>query len=266
VLCSSGLPCGEFSRRPKVYEEATDWFKVSLWDFMDNIPCDILLVTRYAIRLPTLSYLFSRYVTSPCTAIRKKNLQLESFITIVYFFFAAAFMSGSFIVTLPLVLAKIARTAYPFGLKCAAIGTAASALFAASVGSTTFILLLRVRAMYNRNLAVTSVFATLWLAVVASASMLPWALPSGKLGPTDYCIQLQPAPYLMATIITAFVNDTFVFIAITHRLMKMSTDVEEEQQNGVLSHLRMLTSPGKSLPLFSRVLLRDNQIYYSWVA
>jgi len=115
--------------------------------------------------------------------------------------------------------------------------------------------------MYNASLAVTVIFTTLWLSVVASSAMLPWALPGGNIGPTDYCIQLQPAAYLVTPIIAAFVNDTLVFIAITRRLMQMSTDAEDEEQHGVMSHLRMFASP-KSLPLFSRVLLRDNQIYY----
>ena len=153
------------------------------------------------------------------------------------------------------------RTAMPIGSGCRIVGLTASALFAASVGSTTFILLLRVRAMYNRNFGVTVVFTALWLSGVASAAMLPWALPSGNIGPTDYCIQLQPAPYLVTPIVAAFVNDTLVFIAITRKLMQMSTDAEDEEQRGVMSHLRMFAFP-KSLPLFSRVLLRDNQIYY----
>ena len=115
--------------------------------------------------------------------------------------------------------------------------------------------------MYNADLVVTVLFTTLWLAVVASSAMLPWALPGGNIGPTDYCMQLQPRRYLLATIIAAPVNDTLVFIAITDRLMRMSTDTEDEEQRGVLGHLRMFRS-AKSLPLFSRVLLRDNQLYY----
>ena len=156
---------------------------------------------------------------------------------------------------------NIERTAFPIGSRCYEVGFAASVLFAASVAATNFLFLLRVRAMYNANLAITVVFTALWLAVVAASAMLPWALPGGNLGPTDYCIQLQPHSYLITPIIAAFVNDTLVFIAITHRLMQMSTDAEDEEQRGVLSHFRMFGS-AKSLPLFSRVLLRDNQLYY----
>ena len=117
--------------------------------------------------------------------------------------------------------------------------------------------------MYNCNVWVTAVYSVLWLSVVAAAASVPWALPAGNVGPTDYCTQLPPAPYLAAPIITAFVNDTLVFFAITHRLMQMSTDVEDEEDRGVMSHFRIrIFTSARSLPLFSRVLLRDNQLYY----
>ena len=86
-------------------------------------------------------------------------------------------------------------------------------------------------------------------------------MAGGNLGPTAYCTALEPAPYLSAAIITSFLNDTLVFFAIAHRLMMTSADTDVEKHRGVMSHLRIFTS-AKSLPLFCRVLVRENQIYY----
>lgn len=145
-----------------------------------------------------------------------------------------------------------------------------------SVSATSFLFLLRVRAVYMSSRVVTIIFGALWLASVAlnvtgNVSLqigqchshfnscvitikLPFIIIVQEPG-TGYCIPISAKDYFFPSI-AAVVNDTCVFAAISYRL---SADAGRKRswRSGVLSAFS-----GKGLHRLSRSLMESGQIYY----
>lgn len=84
---------------------------------------------------------------------------------------------------------------------------------------------------------------------------LPFAVTGSNIGPTDYCMNSRVSAYATVATIAPFVFDTFVLVAISWRLTLNAYNVT------MWGDLKTLLF-GKSLPIFSRALLHDNQKYY----
>jgi hypothetical protein len=115
---------------------------------------------------------------------------------------------------------------------------------------------LRVIAVYDREKVVFAFFFILWLAIVAGS--LTAAAVGGSLiiGPTEYCLPKELGSVVSAAPLAVTVFDTFVFLAISYRLL---IDAWNQPGDGV--PLRELLS-GKTLPRIPRVMLQDGQVYY----
>lgn len=122
--------------------------------------------------------------------------------------------------------------------------------------STAYLFFLRVRAVYNRNKYVVAVFFVLWLSVLGGALTAASTEGGHALDPTPFCYSDPIQIYISASPITLAINDTFVFFAISWRLLSDSwTDIKSKPSFKVIAL-------GQYLPAFSRALLQDGQVYY----
>ncbi|KAF8154825.1 hypothetical protein B0H34DRAFT_538909 [Crassisporium funariophilum] len=192
---------------------------VMIWDMLNNIGADYKLLTRYRITISMIVYFISRFAS------------------------------------LAYLLATTILTSAPVG-HCAEIWKGVPWIYPIAVPATSLLFFLRVRAMYGGNKYIVAFFSFMWLAVVGGCLTSTQGVSLIAIGPTDYCINGSLAPYVVASGIIPLVNDTFIFVAITWRLLQNSY-AEATLKNGVKNILS-----GKHLPAFSRALLHDGQAYY----
>jgi hypothetical protein len=134
----------------------------------------------------------------------------------------------------------------------------AAIAIAVAVPLNSLMFTLRARAIYDRNPLFIAGLVVLWLGVAAGSIMLPFGIAGANIGITDYCITGSSKPFIAANVITPLCNDTAIFIAISWRLYKNA------HVKGVGSGIRTLVA-GEKLPLFSKAVLQDGQLYYLWV-
>ncbi|KZP29163.1 hypothetical protein FIBSPDRAFT_779019 [Athelia psychrophila] len=121
--------------------------------------------------------------------------------------------------------------------------------------STSFLFLLRVRAVYLRSRSVTGLFGTLWL-VAATLTIFTYAsMRAAPLNDTQYCtnFQMQHSTYPSSS---SFVFDTSVFVAISYRLA-----ADAATDKGWRARLQSIVT-GKGLFSVSRALMISGQLYY----
>ncbi|KAG6913860.1 hypothetical protein DXG01_003806 [Tephrocybe rancida] len=107
----------------------------------------------------------------------------------------------------------------------------------------------------NHNKFVVALFGVLWLSVLGTSLTVAPAANAVHIGPTNYCSATKFRQYASSAPITFAINDTFVFVAISWRLLFNAT--RERAELGLKSMVF-----GEYLPAFSRALLQDGQVYY----
>lgn len=124
--------------------------------------------------------------------------------------------------------------------------------WAVAIPSTSLLFFFRIRAVFDRQRGIVAFFAVLWLATLAGAITVPFALAGGNIANTNRCQPTAVKPFSSASIIASTCNDTLVFIAISWRIISRTT------VNGRVQSF----FGGGSLPNLSRELLRGGQQYY----
>ncbi|KAG6876101.1 hypothetical protein C0993_005543 [Termitomyces sp. T159_Od127] len=99
-------------------------------------------------------------------------------------------------------------------------------------------------------------FALLWLVVLGSSATAANVASALHIGPTNYCANPELKFYAIAAPMAFAINDTFVFLAISWRLLSGGT-FGSGQKSTIKSVML-----GEYLPAFSRALLQDGQVYY----
>lgn len=121
----------------------------------------------------------------------------------------------------------------------------------------TLLFLFRILAVFHENRLVIFFFATLWLAITATALLTPWALEGVPIGDTKYCTTTKVSNDASIGIVISAVNDTLVFLAISARLLGLS-NVGLKSWPG-----RMKTFfTGDGMGKLSFLLLQTGQLYY----
>ncbi|KAF9457888.1 hypothetical protein BDZ94DRAFT_161269 [Collybia nuda] len=195
---------------------------VLVWDILTHLHSDYKLITQHRIKLPTIVYLISRWCT------------------LLYV------ITGSLFHTAPID-------------DCNALIKVSCAVYHITVSSTALLFLFRVRAVFKRNIYITSGFFGLWVAVLGGSLMSVLSATGKHINGTKYCAFSNPKPYrsAIANIIIA-IFDTCVFIAITWRLSNQLPILKNDNLHSK-SHIYLF---GKYLPTFSNSLLRDGEKYY----
>ncbi|KZP05150.1 hypothetical protein FIBSPDRAFT_940636 [Athelia psychrophila] len=121
--------------------------------------------------------------------------------------------------------------------------------------STSFLFLLRIRAVYQRSTSVTALFSILWLTTAALNIFTDASIRVGPLAYAQYCLNFPLQHYAYPTI-SSFIFDTFVFIVISYRL---AADAATEQS--WRARLQSVVT-GKGLFRISRALMISGQLYY----
>ena len=146
---------------------------------------------------------------------------------------------------------------------CGVFSTVAAACSSTAFSCTALLFFLRLRAIYNQNRITVSTFFVLWL--VFPAASIWFTYTSGiyltRLNYTSfkYCTDLGSATQgqFLVTQIGILVYDTLVFITISWRLCKISY----VKPPGPRESLQLLLF-GEYLPIFTKSLYRDGQVYY----
>ncbi len=139
------------------------------------------------------------------------------------------------------------------------VTTSSSVAFAC----TALLFFFRLRAVYNRNRIIVTIFFVLWLALPILSTVLPFQTKSRFYQPisipAEYCsseiLNVREIVFLMQ--LATLIYDTLVFIAISRRLWKLSyVNPSGHQERMELLFL------GKHLPASTRSLYLDGQMYY----
>jgi hypothetical protein len=132
------------------------------------------------------------------------------------------------------------------------------------ISASTLLWLFRLRAIYGGNRIVTFVFGLLWLTVVGeSVAVTIGGLSTTTVGNPPRCVVLSAKSYDGASGIVLAVYDTLVFLAISYRLVSNFT--KTQQQQTPWEQFKALLN-GSNLPVFSKTLLTDGQMYYMCVS
>ncbi|KAF7325993.1 hypothetical protein MKEN_00450200 [Mycena kentingensis (nom. inval.)] len=150
---------------------------------------------------------------------------------------------------------------------CAAAIHGFESFYPVTSAGSAFLFYVRVLAVYGGNRVVAVFFGFLWLAVAATALLVPIggrgrALDGGR---CLYFRALPNDPSTLPTGLTLLLFDTLVFFAISYRLVANhgldAGSPTTETRRWPLRRLKLLFS-GANLPVFSKGLLNEGQEYY----
>ncbi|KAL6308126.1 hypothetical protein BKA93DRAFT_726060 [Sparassis latifolia] len=139
---------------------------------------------------------------------------------------------------------------------CQALQVALASCFTVGVPATSALFYLRICAVFRNSRPIIIIFGLLWLSILATCLTIPFAIGGTHIGTTDRGINSKVKPFSSSAIITNTVNDTFVFLAISFRLVSFSM-----QGNTIGDRFRSFVR-GDGLPKFSKLLLQGGQMYY----
>ncbi|EGN93363.1 hypothetical protein SERLA73DRAFT_189575 [Serpula lacrymans var. lacrymans S7.3] len=189
------------------------------WDFLTNLNGDYQLLFKHRIKLPTLVYFFSRALS------------------------------------LGYVLGSAIFQTTPID-HCQALEQTVDVFYAFAVPLSSLLFFFRVKAVFDNNKYIVTTGFILWLSVLASSLSIITAVHAITIGPTSYCTAESLKSYAGAAPITVLVHDTFVFMAISWRLLWTTST-----HTGFKGWARAFVSGGY-LPALSKSLLQDGQMYY----
>ncbi|PPQ93809.1 hypothetical protein CVT25_013518 [Psilocybe cyanescens] len=170
---------------------------VLIWDMLNNLTSEYLLLTRHKLRLHSLVYYVSRLTT----------------------------LAGA-------VAAIVFQTA-PVE-NCSLLSMFSIWFFFVSVPSTSLLFFFRVRALYLDNRGLVSLFFLLWLSVVGGSFATSLAQQSAtKIGPSAYCIGGGMKSFSPTVGSVVVINDTMVFLAISRYLVKIAHEKEYALHNAI---------------------------------
>ncbi|KZP11652.1 hypothetical protein FIBSPDRAFT_1050580 [Athelia psychrophila] len=128
-----------------------------------------------------------------------------------------------------------------------------------SIASTSFLFLLRVRAVYLRSARITAIFGTLWLVTVAFAIQSAVTIHADPKSLYAYsgCSTSHITPISSTwLLVVPLLNDTSIFLAITYRL------TADAVTSGRWCSRLLSIVTGKGLYRLSRSLMLTGQLYY----
>ncbi|PPQ72826.1 hypothetical protein CVT26_003335 [Gymnopilus dilepis] len=196
---------------------------VLIWDFLDNLRSDWKLAFSSKFGLPSFLYFLSR----ACILV--------------------------------FALGRAALITSPIG-DCARVERVINVFPIVFVITNTLLFYIRVLAIYNRNPFIIAFFGFTWLAGAGMSTTYYLAIGAQNIGPTDYCIETLQDPHhlLGGTAIVFLMNDVLLYTAIIWRIYFMFLDYA-----GITVKQKFRTLLfGKSLPILSKVILLDSQMYF----
>jgi hypothetical protein len=128
--------------------------------------------------------------------------------------------------------------------------------YVVALPSSSAMFFFRVKAVYCDNRVIIVFFGFLWFALFGLSFIIPSAVKGAHIGTTQRCIITFVAPYTTAPVILNAINDTLIFIAISVRLVSL-TSTSDSFSARIKSFWL-----GDGLPALSRSLLQGGQLHY----
>ncbi|KAF9482373.1 hypothetical protein BDN70DRAFT_791179, partial [Pholiota conissans] len=163
-------------------------------------------------------------------------------------------------IAMPTILYFTTRTLIALPINnCAKMYDAINALLVIFSAATMALFNIRVCAVYSMHKLVIVFFGFAWIAVTGILCTIPWTFTAVHIATTGYCMETIIAPFLGPTTIIVMLNDSLVYSATAYRIYCMFRNSEVTNTSAKIS---FLVSFGKTLPLISRALLKDSQLYF----
>uniref|UniRef100_A0A0W0FPT4 Uncharacterized protein n=1 Tax=Moniliophthora roreri TaxID=221103 RepID=A0A0W0FPT4_MONRR len=198
-----------------------------LWDVLINPGSEYRLVLKRGLGLLTVAYVWAR------------------------------------VVALTILIGAVIFLTVPLDRYCFVFSRIVLSLLPTFVTAESLLLFFRVRAIYLEQRRVVVTFLVLLLIVAASSALIPFSFTGFPAGPTNpYCTASVNMQLSEALIVIPLINEVFTFIAISYKLVPPRFEEEEPAQKCLILDLRKWAFwRGKDLPMLSRTLWQDGQIY-----
>ncbi|KZP07076.1 hypothetical protein FIBSPDRAFT_965946 [Athelia psychrophila] len=190
------------------------------WDWFISIPEEWRVVKKSGMTRPNVVYAISRLGTM-----------------------------GFLISTVVFTVASVSR--------CQALLYSLGVFFIISLPSTSLLFFIRLRAVFSHSNVVVYFFGLLWVAVLAVSPLYMVHLQASQIPFTARCNIISAEQYSITPLILASLNDTFIFFAISFRLIATSVDAVSFR-TGLQAFFR-----GNGLHSVSKALLQTGQAYYA---
>jgi hypothetical protein len=185
---------------------------------------------------------------------QKRGLTPHRFGTLAFVVTVTLFQSESHCRDVRMAVAhSCTATAVP---SCSALILGIGISYICAVPVTALLFLLRLRAVFLKDRVAVAIFGVLWFCMLGASISLPFAVTAARIGPTNYCIDAEVKPYSSAGPIANTIFSTIIFIAISWRLVSMSSGMR-----GTSRREAFLAGEGSST--IATALLRDGQMYYT---
>ena len=219
--------------------------------------CRLSPFARFQDHIPDCRLFLLQVSDAPLSYLRVGSTDFESrAVTLTYFIFGAIVNSTNLLGFPVTCNCSYLPLAAPVG-NCSQIFTVTVWLFAIAIPSTTLLFLFRVRAVYLGNKYVVGAFAIMWLGVLGVSITATQHVKAIRIGPTNYCLSVNHrTPAISAAAIIPLINDVLSFCAVTWRLAQ-NAQVDPTFRTGFKVMIF-----GHYLPVFSKALLQDGQIYF----
>lgn len=123
------------------------------------------------------------------------------------------------------------------------------------VPMSSLLFFFRIRAVFHGQRFLIGFFGLMWLSIVATSLIAPFALKTMPIGDTGYCVNNRLHSEGISAYIIQAVYDTLVFVAITAKLLRVS------RQDDSTPWWKLLVK-GEGMGMVSRIMLQTGQIYY----
>ncbi|KAI3618170.1 hypothetical protein WG66_005699 [Moniliophthora roreri] len=171
------------------------------------------------------------------------------------------------LIALIILMGTVIFLTVPLDRYCSIFALIGLSLLPTFVIAESLLLFFRVRAIYLGQRRVVMAFLVLFLIVVASSALIPFTGTGSPAGPTNsYCTVSESTNMQLSAvlIIIPLINKIFIFLAISYKLVPPRFEEGESAhwQKWLVLDLRTWAFwRGKDLPMLSRTLWQDGQIY-----
>ncbi|KZP28290.1 hypothetical protein FIBSPDRAFT_852798 [Athelia psychrophila] len=141
---------------------------------------------------------------------------------------------------------------------CQAVEWSAGVFSVLAAASTSFLFLLRVRAVYSYSAVVITLFGCLWVGMIGGTAYYIKSLTAHHISTTDRCTESSTNNYLLIlpTVVLG-ITDTIIFTAISYRLARNSISADAGRCGWTRAFVK-----GDGLYSLSKALLKSGQVYF----
>jgi hypothetical protein len=123
--------------------------------------------------------------------------------------------------------------------------------------NTSYLFLLRVKAIFHDSRRIFGVFVFLWLALISTSLLVPFSISGVRIPESRNCIVTDLHPRAASFGVVHMVNNTLIFVSISWKLLEMQRAAAGQQGS-----TKFDTIKGRGMSQVSRVLWSSGQLYF----